>query len=613
MMALLKVWALTVSLGAAPAPAPTLLRIEERDLDGASHAVGPGVAIVDISSTLNIGVDHAALLERIRASEPGTSSQELIEELLQLQSFLNEGAGAGLKPLEEALSEWAREGGTPAANAKLQGAYRQWGRSSLQVMEYANRALSGGDPRRARLREALNVALERNAGASIEQLYATITQVGTEEARRLRGELEEVLREEGVSVQMGAWVTTRGEGSRPIHLPNFDTYAPQGRVDIERFKILLTEEQKAQLRQADQLARDIQSRGFSGALGPEARERLAQLFSSTRACVGALREQLDAFLRGTDPTTQRLRAAAETTRAQLESYGLFMDGLAAKYRAPPSTTSSADFLIGTNEDLDEAARRTRQSVEQFSVLLTALNAQAAALDEVGRRLQKQLTECRQTFTTDVGSVLQTLTSVFQTLAGAQSTSTAALELGAQVLRLALEDLPESTTLDLADAGRRAAGDTVVLKFALRRGERPAQELEVRQLQMQRVLVHLETVVGLIFAQQPRDMGGSSTSRFQVAPAYSVLFKGASRTSGFWNNVLTPGIGANLSALDFDKDGTPELGAAVTLALFRDFVQVGYGYNVFRDRGYLFFGVGLPLPVLGFSAGASGAASAASVP
>ncbi|MFY0581329.1 hypothetical protein ACN28S_50105 [Cystobacter fuscus] len=256
MRALLWAWALTVSLGAAPAPAQTLLRIEERDLDGASHAVGPGVAIVDISSTLNIGVERAALLERIRASAPGTSSQELIQDLLQLQSFLNEGAGRASNPWRTRCRSGPGRG-TPAANAKLQGAYRQWGKSALQVMEYANRSLSGGDPRRARLRESLNVALERNAGASIEQLYATITQVGTQEALRLRGELDEVLREEGVSVQMGVWVTTRGEGSRPIHLPNFDTYAPQGRVDIERFKILLTEEQKAQLR------RPINSRATS--------------------------------------------------------------------------------------------------------------------------------------------------------------------------------------------------------------------------------------------------------------------------------------------------------------------------------------------------------------
>jgi hypothetical protein len=307
MMLLVHVLALTVSLGAAPPAGQTLLSIEERDLDGASHAVGRGVSIVDISSTLNIGVDRAVLLERIQASDPGTSSQTLIEDLLQLQSFLNEGAGANLRPLEEALSEWAREGGTPAANAKLQSAYSRWGQSSLQLMEYANQSLASGGSGRARLREALNLALERNAGAPIEQLYAAISELGAQEVRRLRGELDAVLRQEGVSLQMGAWVATRSEGARPIHLPNFDTYAPQQRVDIERFKILLTDAQKTQLRQAEQLAIDIQSRRFSGALGAEGQERLAQLFSGTRACVGALREQLETFQRGTDPVSQRHR------------------------------------------------------------------------------------------------------------------------------------------------------------------------------------------------------------------------------------------------------------------------------------------------------------------
>jgi hypothetical protein len=522
----------------------------------------------------------------------GTSTQAVIDDYSQLQSLLVGATAEGLEPLARALADWSAGGGSPAATAALQQALNARGSAPLAILEYASQTPPpGATASRTRLREALNLALEQEAGQPVLRLYARILEVARQELQSLRGELDVALRQEGVSFQMGAWVATR-EGSRPIHLPNFDTYAPQERFDIDRFSIVLTDAQRQQLRQAESLARALDSRQLTGDLGFSGRQQLAQLFASTRECLDTLRERLQAFQR----TAGALASQAEEARTLLEAYAEFMNGLATKYRSPAATTSSAEFLLGTYDDLNESAQRTSRLVSQLTTLANGLRSRGAALDESGRNLLAQLDSCIRSFSGELRMAFTTVATALRPLVELQRVNASTLRFGQEVLGLELRDLPENTSLDLADAGRRASGDTVVLKLALRRGDGQPRELETRQLRMERVLVHLETVVSVIFAQQPRRE--DNPSLFQVAPAYSVLFKGASRTSPFWNNVLTPGIGINLSALDFDRDSTPELGAALTVALFRDFVQAGYGYNVFQNRWYFFFGIGLPLPTLG---------------
>ena len=111
--------------------------------------------------------------------------------------------------------------------------------------------------------------------------------------------------------------------------------------------------------------------------------------------------------------------------------------------------------------------------------------------------------------------------------------------------------------------------------------------------MFRIQAHLETVVGLVFA----DPLGSSqvTNRFQAGPSYSVLLKHGSRRSILRNRLLLVGLGINVAALDFNHDDTPELEPGGVISFLGDYLQAGIGYNIPRDRGYWFFGLRLPLP------------------
>ena len=63
---------------------------------------------------------------------------------------------------------------------------------------------------------------------------------------------------------------------------------------------------------------------------------------------------------------------------------------------------------------------------------------------------------------------------------------------------------------------------------------------------------------------------------------------------FYNKYFTPGIGVNVSTLDFNNDNTPEIGIGLTAAFFKDYLQIGYGRNMASDDNFWLFGLRLPL-------------------
>ncbi len=57
----------------------------------------------------------------------------------------------------------------------------------------------------------------------------------------------------------------------------------------------------------------------------------------------------------------------------------------------------------------------------------------------------------------------------------------------------------------------------------------------------------------------------------------------------------PGLGINMSLLDFDNDDTMELGFSGVVTLLRDMVQVGAGVNLTLNESFWFLGLRLPMP------------------
>ena len=87
-------------------------------------------------------------------------------------------------------------------------------------------------------------------------------------------------------------------------------------------------------------------------------------------------------------------------------------------------------------------------------------------------------------------------------------------------------------------------------------------------------------------------------RFLYAPSAGLLFKLGLRSSRFYNEFLSPGLGVSISTPDFDTNGEPEFGTGLVLTAFKNLLSIGINYNVTLDVPYWSFGVNLPISLPG---------------
>jgi len=172
-----------------------------------------------------------------------------------------------------------------------------------------------------------------------------------------------------------------------------------------------------------------------------------------------------------------------------------------------------------------------------------------------------------------------------------------LKFSDKVFKLSLKDLPKQADLDLYTAGIRQDGDRVAFKFQVATKEKTIYT-ENREVYMFRILPHIESTVGVIFAD-PLARTNVKT-QFQMAPYYNLILKGLwdqklRRKSVTYNRIFDWGIGLHISAPDFDGDDVPELGAGLVLSILHDYVQSGIAINVFTGDPYWYFGLRLPIP------------------
>lgn len=270
-----------------------------------------------------------------------------------------------------------------------------------------------------------------------------------------------------------------------------------------------------------------------------------------------------------------------------------LDRLRSHYGKENGATRS-NLLLESSNDITELAKAV-------SGLATKLHETAVSdLKNVGgpssaamQTFLGSAQTCGDKIAAAAGKPLENLIQTLSALKSADAAVTSVAAFGDEVMKLDVDSLPDSTQLPLDKAGPRQAGDSIVIKVAGGRSVQGREEFEVRRIHMFRVLPHFEMVLGLIFVHPVTRTG--LVGKFQAAPSYNVLLKGGSRKSITYNRLFNPGIGINLSSLDFNHDDTPELGAGLAVSAIRDYVTGGVGLNVANGIGYWYFGLRIPLP------------------
>ena len=579
-----------------------LLFIEERNDDGKSGTIKTARRIVDLNSSLHLTINKKALTERIARDRPpallalGDQLIGRMEDVRKLLQFRRQTDSLYRK----AMSDYAQ---SPTV---LFAGYSQFVSNISAATKPVLMLLTNYPEIRQRYDKAIELADDFEDPLVQNELAFTAAE---EVVREWEGQLEQQLRDEGAYVQMGAWLV-RPSGELPLHLEGFDAYEVGSRYVIDRFVIALTDAQKEQLQTAVTAAKALNraleqdNQDMKPLLTFKKKIISAYKGTASYKAIDTLRRVV-AQLRTTHSTNPGFLRLLDPLTQQVAGYQAAVGQIVKLYENPADTALTPDeLLIRSNGDLIKLTTTTKTLLTQLTgkhipqlqrdivSLGTVLKNDAQRVFDTAIRVQKAVE-------TDVSRVTGTINDFLQAFQR-KSFNATTLRFTEKVAKIALDKLPVETDLHIVNAGVRDKGDLIIVRIGAGFGEGAVRYLETHQFPLYKVLPHIETTVGIILADPVSSEYLVTKSKFQVAASYSVLAKGFfdrrwRQRSSAYHTLVDIGIGLNVCAPDFDRDGIPELGVGLVLSLFRDYVQGGIGYNVFLDKRYGFFGLRLPLP------------------
>lgn len=564
----------------------SIVNIQEVDEEGNQIALTDKSRIVDINSTLNLTLDRAALNDYIEKKGLTGSASGLVARIDTLSAVLQRG-DTSLQQLQKAFAT------DPGPNAPPAERKSHWSQTAAAAADAA--MLVRDEPQLNSYLNALLLADQQAAMNPVEQ-YRLVYVAAANIARDLQTQFDNAATTSGVYVQMGAWVE-----QRPIHISGFDSYPQDENYVVQRWNLALSADEQSRLNAYAELAKKVNADGTKTLLswktvGPSI---ISAYLTDTKSgqCAASLAKSFDGDKTATWASANEVKAKLEQGRKDAQDYLDFLNGLKAKYSAGSSSSvSAAQFLAGTNTDIQTLVNRTNG----LPNLLTG-DAQAV-VDQVkgtlgtavsdAQDLVTQAKQCGTDAASDARELQDKILKEIKFLLGEREFDTAALELGQEVSKLTLTQLPSTVSIPLTGTGKRDTGDHFTVKFAVGSAGQPREVVVTRDLTMYRILWHSDLKANLIWAD-PGDK--TAVTHFQAAPAYNVMLKHGSRKNVLWNSLLDPGIGLNLAAQDFNHDDGQELGIGLAVSAIHDFLTVGYGYNVAEGSKYWFFGLRLPVP------------------
>lgn len=587
--------ALALSLVTSAFADVTILSVKEIDDNAKEMVVDDKFNIVDINSRLVLTFDRSELNKYLKDKGLVDGTSDLVDRIAALTEVLRT-QSESLDMIQKVLTT------RPVPDAPDAEWTAYWDRVRTASAPFVRLVdIISASPTMNQQWNAELVQLRQTRPQDISNPTTQMQvayKVAADEARRLQSELNVQAKEKGVYIQFGGWVE-----SRPIHIDGFDDYPEGERVVVERFSLALSDEEKQRLAAYTALAKEVNEKGKKAILDwyRSGADSITTALSSTQTatCVGNLASAAETAKGALAASAANAKAKIDEMKANALAYKTFVDGLRTKYG--PNGTAGAltpdQFLIGTNDDLQALVQKTQALPGQLTADLKELeNILSAQLQQVPavKSFLDQVKTCATQAGVEAKELGSGIAHYIATLVAGKQFSSDALELSDKVKQLPVEQLPDSVTVPLVNTGQRKAGDHVTFKFAVGTAADGRTVIDTRDLVMQRILSHFDLKANMIWADPKKT---TEVSRFQTAPAYNVLLKRGSRTRPAYNNLFNPGIGLNLSALDFNHDDTQELGMALTFSAFRDLIGVGYGYNVSYGSAYWFFGLRLPLPGL----------------
>lgn len=403
-----------------------------------------------------------------------------------------------------------------------------------------------------------------------------------------------------VRIQIGGWLMHNNLPS-PLHFNGLDENPLGEYYEVERWKFTLTDAQLSQLEDIQKWVKSSQQRELN--VNEILRGEYVRQFTSI------LQQKLKADFADFRKEGEKVIATLQDQQIVSDVKQIIAKGDQIKALLTEKVKYYQSLVNNTPSDATVFISRLQADVttinSEFSKMKELLTALQTHIPEAGAEVRAQCANLLALAGTKVADLANMLIPDELLHFGQQERRLAglALSFSDKVYSLALGNIPAEATTDLLYAGFRQAGDRVVIKMVVTSNSAGKSLLEeTHNVTLYRILPHIEATVGVIFAHP---LTATKIEKdVQMAPYYNVLFKGILGMSQTWkrnsslpNNLLDLNFGLHVSSPDFDKDDVPELGLGVVASTLKDYLQVGWAYNLFQGANYVFIGFRLPIPTM----------------
>ncbi|MEP0265709.1 hypothetical protein [Dokdonia sp.] len=533
--------------------------------------------IVDINSVLQIDLDLGTITSKIEDNTTGLPAG--IGEKINKLTFALKDRKNALKVFDSLLGTYNYDDfkKNPDLNKEWASAMQKSAMIVVNLWDVSSYIASGDD-------------------GNADPLPGPTYERAQIELERMTKEVEDFAEKQGVYVQFGAWLYKKNNQNTALHIPGFDSIKPQTPYQVERWRILPTTEQLAQLQDASALAQENKDAGLSvlkKAIDVQVKQLEGVVTGQFNLLVDSLSQEVKQVV---DDRIGPIITDLDALKTKINSFKSSVKERISYYEnlTVNSQTSVIQVLTHIEGDVNFIENDGKALLAQATKLYDDIKAtisDAAILEGLAENVKNH-------FKTWLDATLEkTNISKIKELLQGTPVDFELLKFSDKVFKLSLKDLPKQADLDLYSTGVRQDGDRIAFKFEVATKEKTIYT-ENREVYMFRILPHIESTVGVIFAD-PLARTNVQT-QFQMAPYYNLILKGLwdqklRRESVTYNKIFNWGIGLHISAPDFDGDDVPELGTGLVVSILNDYVQSGIAINVFTGDPYWYFGLRLPIP------------------
>lgn len=442
---------------------------------------------------------------------------------------------------------------------------------------------------------------------SLTEDYVKVFKAFSIQVDRIEAEMLERNKQKGYYVRLGAWLQDKNNAV-PIHIDGFDSYTPNSPYTVEQFNIVLSDEQQKLLTEIANLADKANKEGLAEAMKTMVSmngmiQAIASLPSYQKA--KEVEQALSGLIAVSQQEAEAFRQSLERIKTKLVVYKVYMDTRLEKYKNQVPDQNPGNALLQINADVREMLDRTNQLVTALQSETAALQSQilaaGGAIQAQAQTLVQQVNAFAVNLKTDIQAAGDRVREAAGLFSGANDFRTNAYDFTEKVNKLTLDKIPDRALINLEFAGKRDVGDKLVIKFSYGNENQQEHVLYSGNYHLYFCTPYVRTAVGFLFVDPaPLFKKEDSKSLFYYAPSYSILLKGLflssekTRRKLSYHKIYSPGVGINIATLDFNSDGSMEIGVGGVVTIFNDFIQLGYGVNTYDGKGYSFFGFKIPI-------------------